>query len=207
MFSGLVEAVGQLTATDSSKDAHARTLTINAPFAHQLALGESVSVNGVCLTVTATTPDHFQVECTPTTLAITTLGSLSVPSLVNLERSVTPTTRLGGHWVQGHIDTQGTVVSVVSEGEAHHVTFAYPQEFQRLIVPFGSITIDGVSLTVVHAEPGQFQVTLIPFTQSHTTLGSLSVGQFVNLEFDVLGKYVQQLLTPYVDNEKRSSIQ
>ncbi len=207
MFSGLIESVGQLAAVQNTGDPHARTLTVEAPFAASLDLGESVSVNGVCLTVTAQTGRSFQVECTPTTLAITTLGGLPVPHPVNLERSVTPSTRLGGHWVQGHIDTQGKVEAVTPEGEARHITFSYPPEFRGLIVPFGSITVDGVSLTVVSAEPGRFQVTLIPYTQSHTTLGALGPGSVVNLEFDVLGKYVQQLLNPYAGQEKRPTVQ
>ncbi len=197
MFTGLVEHVGSLLAVDTLDDPHARTLTIAAGFSEQLALGESIAVNGVCLTVVAFDAQTFQVECTPTTLAITTLGSLAVPCPVNLERSATPDTRLGGHWVQGHIDTRGQVVRIESEGEARHLYFSYPPGESHGIVPFGSITVDGVSLTVVSTSPDQFQVTLIPYTQAHTTLGALQPGTPVNLEFDILGKYVQQLLTPY----------
>ncbi|WP_053959519.1 riboflavin synthase [Sulfobacillus thermosulfidooxidans] len=203
MFSGLVEHVGQLLAVDTAKDAHSRILTIGYDESGSLEEGESIAVNGVCLTVIHHQSESFQVECSPTTLSITTLGHLKTGQALNLERAVTPTTRLGGHWVQGHVDTQGHVDRIVPEGEARHVFFRFPSPYRVLIVPFGSITVDGVSLTVVSVDETTFQVTLIPYTLSHTNLGELEINQAVNLEFDVLGKYVQQLCAPYLGHEQK----
>ncbi|MCL4494331.1 MAG: riboflavin synthase [Firmicutes bacterium] len=203
MFSGLVERVGSIQNVQTVTDSPSSVLTVFCEGWDALQEGESVSINGVCLTVTQFTASAFQVECSPTTLAITTLGILTPGQLVNLERAVTPSTRLGGHWVQGHVDTQGHVVRIETQGDARHVVFSFPSQYRPLIVPFGSITVDGVSLTVVQVDGETFQVTLIPYTQSHTTLGALHLHQAVNLEFDVLGKYVQQLCAPYLGTEQK----
>lgn len=203
MFSGLVEHLGRLINCETAADSHSRILTIAYDQAGSLANGDSIAVNGVCLTVTNHEAAWFQAECSPTTLRLTTLGTLKPNALVNLERPVTPQTRLGGHWVQGHIDIQGQVERIEAEGEAKHVFFSYPSEYRSLLVPFGSITVDGLSLTVVSVDTQRFQVTLIPYTQSHTTLGTVHLTQAVNLEFDVLGKYVRQLCAPYLEKEQK----
>ncbi len=203
MFSGLVETIGRIQNVHKAQDSLSRILTVLTDSQEAFTPGESVSVNGVCLTVIQYAASTFQVECSSTTLAITTLGTLLPGDTVNLERAVTPSTRLGGHWVQGHVDTQGHVVEIESEGDARHVVIAFPGQHRPLIVPFGSITVDGVSLTVVNVDHDTFRVTLIPYTQSHTTLGALHPQQAVNLEFDVLGKYVQQLCAPYMGSEQK----
>lgn len=195
MFTGLIEATGTLIKEAADTDGVSKRLTVQAPFCRELTLGESVSVNGVCLTVVEITDPTFAVQVSPTTLSLTTLGTISAGTLLNLERSVTPATRLGGHWVLGHVDATGEIFSIKSEGDAHHVFIQYPSQYDELVLPLGSVTVDGVSLTVVESKKREFSVTLIPHTQSMTTLGLLETGQSVNLEFDVLGKYVKHLLT------------
>jgi riboflavin synthase len=195
MFTGLVETIGTISETRWEPDEVSERLTIHATDFHDLALGESIAVNGVCLTVVDISPHTFSVQVSPTTLALTSLGSLNIGDRVNLERSVTPTTRLGGHWVLGHVDTTGKIAQISAEGEAHHVNISYNPEFSDLILPLGSVTLDGVSLTVVSAHDGEFRVTLIPHTQHTTTLGGWKSGHPVNIEFDILGKYIKHLLS------------
>jgi riboflavin synthase len=194
MFTGIVETIGRIMRHDPAPDGVSVKMTVSAPFSGDLAIGESVALNGICLTVIEHRAQTFDVEATVTTQSLTTLGTWSVGSPVNLERSVTPTTRLGGHWVLGHIDTTGTIVGIAESGDANQVTINYPSEFVDLVLPLGSITIDGASLTVVSCHESCFTVTLIPHTQAVTTLGEWRTGNAVNLEFDVLGKYVKHLL-------------
>lgn len=194
MFTGLVESLGRITQHEIERDGVSVRMAITAPFSHALEIGESVALNGVCLTVIQQNSESFVVQATATTLALTTLSTWHVGTMINLERSVTPATRLGGHWVLGHIDTIGTILDIVENGQAHEVTISYPQEFSDLVLPLGSITMDGVSLTVVSCNENHLSVTLIPHTQAVTILGDWKVGQSVNLEFDVLGKYVKHLL-------------
>lgn len=194
MFTGIVETTGRIRRHELESDGVSVKMTVSAPFSRDLAIGESVALNGICLTVVENTADTFDVEATTTTQSLTTLGSWKVGSPVNLERSVTPTTRLGGHWVLGHVDTTGTILDIVESGDANQVTISYPSAFVDLVLPLGSITIDGASLTVVSSQENRFTVTLIPHTQGVTTLGNWRTGDAVNLEFDVLGKYVKHLL-------------
>jgi len=197
MFTGLIESTGLLTESHWEPDGVTKWLTIAAPFCPELALGESVSVNGTCLTVVDQTPLTFSTQVSPTTLSITTLGTLLRDQPVNLERSVTPNTRLGGHWVLGHVDTIGHVESIIPEGESHHITLRYPTQYQRWVVPEGSITLDGISLTIIKRELNQVGVTIIPHTWAHTIIKNWHVGGAVNIEFDVLGKYLDNLMSPY----------
>lgn len=198
MFTGLVEEQGRIVRAVPAPDDMGRELTIASSFSGELAIGESVAINGVCLTVTERTATAFAVHCTATTLELTTLGRVGAGHPVNLERSVTPATRLGGHWVLGHVDTTGTIAAIAPLGDAMSVRIAFPHRFHPLVVPLGSVTVDGVSLTVVTVDTDALSVTVIPHTQKATTLGHLTPGQAVNLEFDALGKYVQQLLAPYM---------
>lgn len=197
MFTGIVEQVGTLERRWPAADRVNLNLEISAGFSGELTIGESVSVMGVCLTVVEQSSNRFTVQCTTTTWEITALKTLGPGDSVNLERSVTPQTRMGGHWVLGHVDTTGTVAAIVAEGDARHVTIRFPAEFGRLVVDKGSVTVDGVSLTVVERGPDWFSLTLIPHTQSVTTLARLTTGGPVNLEFDALAKYVDALLSPY----------
>lgn len=202
MFTGLVQAVGRLRDLIDLDDGASRKIVVEAPFAPELTVGESVSCNGVCLTVTDRGKDNFQAVLSPTTLRLTTFAHLRPGVLMNLERSVTPSTRLGGHWVLGHVDGIGTINRIDEEGEARHLTVAFAPQFAPLVLPLGSITIDGISLTVVDCGTDWLTVTLIPHTRFHTTMVDARVHQSVNLEFDVLGKYVRQLLTPYVPADR-----
>lgn len=194
MFTGLVEALGTVrTAADD--DHGGKVLTIHeATLAPQLALGESVAVNGACLTVVERDADSFRFEVGPETLLRTNLGALRAGGRVNLERSLRVGDRLGGHFVQGHIDGVGTIAERVKQGEWETVRFACPADVTRLMVPKGSIAVDGVSLTLVEVGADWFTVMLIPHTLANTTLGSKKVGEPVNLEADMLAKHVAKLL-------------
>ncbi len=205
MFTGLIEAVGTVVSRTWEADHKTQRWLIAAPFADQLELGESVCVNGVCLTVVEHQKDSFAVQLSPTTLALSTLGQEPPPAQVNLERAVTPTTRLGGHWLLGHVDTRGQLTEVKTEGQAHHLTVHFPAEFSRWVMPLGSIAVDGVSLTIVERATDWLRVTIIPHTWQHTTLGVGPVPRSVNLEFDIVGKYVEQLVQPYRPKEASPS--
>lgn len=199
MFTGIIESLGRLDRSQIDNDGVGRRLQISAPWAHELALGESVAINGICLTVVKSETTQFAVQASPTTLAITTLGHLNPGQQVNLERSVTPATRLSGHWVLGHVDAKGEVARIEAEGESHNITVTYPPQFERWLVPQGSITLDGISLTVVDVstESHQLSVTIIPHTFLETTIHGWQTGTIINLEFDALGKYVDRLIKPY----------
>ncbi|SDB91140.1 riboflavin synthase alpha chain [Raineyella antarctica] len=193
MFTGIVEEVGEIV--DLRHGEESAVLRVRGPLvtsdAHH---GDSISVNGVCLTVTDLNGDTFGVDVMAETLARSGLGGLAVGSPVNLERAMAATGRLGGHLVQGHVDGTGTVRSR-TPGEAWEVVeIALAPELSRYLVEKGSITIDGVSLTVVEVRPDAFTVSLIPTTLAETTLGALPVGAMVNLEVDVIGKYVATYL-------------
>jgi len=195
MFTGLVEIIGTIEAI-SDADA-GREFRVRSPW-RDLQLGESVAVNGACLTVRATESDAFVVAAVTTTLERTTIGGWSVGTRVNLERAMKLGDRLGGHLVQGHVDAVGTVREVKRHESALLVDIDVPADVERLLVPHGSVTVDGVSLTVNQLPaPGTMQVSLIQWTEQHTTLGELRAGQRVHLESDVIGKYVQALLAPY----------
>ncbi len=193
MFTGLIEALGTVAHIDP--EGAGRRLVITAPtLAPQLKLGESVAVNGVCLTVVQVDAAQVGFQAGPETLAKTNLSELIPGHRVNLERSLQVGDRLGGHWVQGHVDGVGHIASRRVEGEWEMVWFDCPEELCRQMVRKGSIAVDGVSLTVVDVEPTRFSVALIPHTLSHTTLGHKPGGATVNLETDILGKYVRKLL-------------
>jgi len=199
MFTGIVEERGQVVAYDGLEDA-ARLAVRGPVVCADTAPGESIAVNGCCLTVTDVDGDSFAADVMAETLRATTLGRLRPGSAVNLERAVTPTGRLGGHLVQGHVD--GTAVVRAREPAEHWelVHVELPTALARYVVAKGSIAVDGVSLTVVEvsdsaAEPGSFSVSLIPATLAATTLGDLAQGDAVNLEVDVVAKYVERLVT------------
>jgi riboflavin synthase len=192
MFTGLVETLGavrELTANESG-----RVLAVAVPFAAELALGESVAVNGTCLTVVARDAGTCRFEVGPETLKLTNLGELRVGDRVNLERSLRTGDRLGGHWVQGHIDGVGRIERRVPDGQWLGVWFSCPAELAAQMVPKGSVAVDGVSLTLVDVTSGGFSVALIPHTLDNTTLGFKRPGDAVNLETDILAKYVWKCL-------------
>ena len=195
MFTGLVEGIGTIEAVSDVEAG--REFRVRSPW-RDLQPGESVAVNGACLTVRATDNDAFVVAAVTTTLERTTIGSWSAGTRVNLERAMKVGDRLGGHLVQGHVDAVGTVREVKRNESALLVDIDVPADVARLLVPHGSVTVDGVSLTVNQLPaPGTMQVSLIEWTEQHTTLGELRPGDRVHLESDVIGKYVQALLAPY----------
>jgi riboflavin synthase len=192
VFTGIVEALGTLVAVDAL--GHDASIRIASGFAADLAHGESVAVNGVCLTVADRDGDAFTADVMPETLRRSNLGALRAGDRVNLERAVTPTTRLGGHVVQGHVDGVGTVRSRDPGPRWDDVRIAVSPDLARYLAPKGSVTVDGVSLTVVDVTDDDFSVGLIPTTLRATTLGERRVGDSVNIETDVLAKYVERLL-------------
>ncbi|HVA01997.1 MAG TPA: riboflavin synthase [Terriglobia bacterium] len=192
MFSGIVEATGMVVGLETKRQQ--RVLTIRKPSGWKFREGESVSVEGVCSTVQQTKRGTFQVTYMPETLRKSTLGSLRLHDEVNLERSLTLNTLIGGHLVQGHVDTTGRIRKIKPEGEAKIYTFDAPARFARYIVPKGSIAVDGISLTVVNPRRNTFEVSLLAYTLSHTTLGKKGVGDRVNIEVDMLAKYIERLL-------------
>jgi riboflavin synthase len=193
MFSGIVEAVGRIRAAEPV--ANGRRFRIEAPFVAELGHGDSVAVEGVCLTATAVGDDWLEVEAIATTLSRTTLGRLGEGSAVNLERALALGDRLGGHFVQGHVDGVGEVVGVEREGEHVLLDVTLPDVVAEVTVLHGSIALSGVSLTV-NAMPRSdvAQVALIPYTWEHTTLRTLELGDGVNLEGDMLGRFVVHYL-------------
>jgi len=191
MFTGIVEATGRLRKIASAGDGF--RAAIEAPFSG-LALGESVSVNGVCLTVAALAASGFEADVSPETARVTTLAGLPEVSLVNLERALSAGSRLGGHFVSGHVDGVARVRRREPAGEAVLVEVEPPSELVPYIAAKGSLTLDGVSLTVNRAGQGGFELMLVPHTLAVTTLGGWQPGTLVNLEVDVLARYVVHYL-------------
>ena len=196
MFTGLIQALGTVVAVQA-EDA-ARLLTVGgAPWIPELALGDSVAVNGACLTVVGQHPGGCAFQAGPETLARTNLGRLVASDRVNLEKPLRAGDLLGGHIVLGHVDGQGTIIDRTREGDWDVVWFSCDRELTKYMVAKGSIAVDGVSLTLVDALSDRFSVALIPHTLANTTLGMKRSGDRVNLEVDVLGKYVEKLLGAY----------
>jgi riboflavin synthase len=194
MFTGIVEELGTVIALEDQGDAV--RLTVNGPLVTSDAgLGDSIAVNGCCLTVVTTEDGSFTADVMRETLAKTSLGAFEPGTRVNLERPVTPSSRLGGHIVQGHVDGTGTVVSRTPSEHWEIVEVSLPAELERYLVPKGSITVDGISLTVVEVRADSFTVSLIPETLARTTLGIKQPGDVVNLEVDVIAKYVEKMVT------------
>jgi len=192
MFTGLIEAVGNVT--DAAPASAGVRLSIGTPLAAELREGDSVAVNGVCLTVTTRTDSAWAADIGPETARVTTLGSLVRGQSVNLERPMRADGRFGGHFVQGHADGTGVVESVQQEGESYWIAVRIPGALEAFLIPKGSIAIDGVSLTIARLEHATVHVMIIPFTWEHTTLSSLRAGDRVNLECDMVGKYVARSL-------------
>lgn len=188
MFTGLVEAVGQLA--ERTAIAGGCRLRITTPFAAELAPGDSVAVNGVCLTVVTTDAGAVAFDVGPETARVTTLGTLAPGCLVNLERPLRADGRFGGHFVQGHVDAIGLIEELRPEHEFHWLTVSYPALLAPLFVHKGSVAVDGISLTVAGLRTDRFAVQLVPYTMEHTTLARAHVHDSVNLECDMVGKYV-----------------
>ncbi|MEG3789863.1 riboflavin synthase [Lysobacter sp. CCNWLW3] len=194
MFTGIIEGVGTLAGRQNlGGDVRLRVATGSLDFAEP-KLGESIAVNGVCLTAIAFGADWFEADASTETLALTTLGGLRDRAMLNLERAMRPSDRLGGHLVSGHVDGVGRVLEVREDARAQRWRFAAPAALTRYIAKKGSICVDGVSLTVNETDAQGFEVALIPHTVAHTAFAQTAVGDAVNLEIDLVARYVERLL-------------
>jgi riboflavin synthase len=192
MFTGLVEATGTVLRLES-KGEQAR-LTLEIPFSAELALGDSVAINGCCLTVAELSPGGTSFDLLAQTLRVTSLGGLAAGSLVNLERAMMVGDRFGGHFVQGHVDSTGKINRLQANGQDHIVGVSLPPEIHRLCIDKGSLTLDGISLTIAELTTHSAVFWITPHTWEHTHLHRAEVGQVMNLETDMLAKYVDKLL-------------
>ena len=192
MFTGLIEDVGKITAIRKGERSLALTVGTALPLG-SMKLGASIAVNGACLTIVKKSRREFTVDVSPETLRCTNLQRLRAGSLVNLERPLRLGAELGGHLVTGHVDAVGTVASIWGKGEFMFYSFRVPNKLSAL-VPKGSVAVDGISLTVNSCGRGRFSVTIIPFTRDHTNLRGRKVGDKVNIETDLIGKYVHSFL-------------
>jgi riboflavin synthase len=194
MFSGIVEALGRVERIDQSK--RGATITIGAgAFARKLKVSESVCTSGVCLTVVRKQGARFTVQAVPETLRCTTLGGLRAGSRVDLEASLRLSTLLGGHLVVGHVDGVGVVTRFDREGTGRRMRIRPPRDLMKYLAMKGSVAVSGVSLTLARMTPHEFEVALIPYTLEHTTLGDAAPGSRVNLEVDLIARYVERLLS------------
>jgi riboflavin synthase len=199
MFTGLVEEKGTLKEKKAEGDGFLLTIGA-AEVMSDLEIGSSISVNGCCLTVVKKEADGFTVDTIEETLKKTNLGGLKIGDKVNLERSLKADARLGGHFVLGHVDTTGTVKEIKELSNSHFVTITFPESFKQYLIYVGSVAIDGVSMTVAQLEKNSFAVGIIPHTWAETVFGDKKVGDTVNLEFDVLGKYVERIMQGKAEN-------
>ncbi len=195
MFTGIIEGLGSLIGSEArGGDVRLRIAAGSLAF-EDVCLGESIAVNGVCLTVVDFDAASFQADASNETLALTTLGALETGALVNLERAMRPTDRLGGHLVSGHVDGLGKVLAIEDDARAQRWRFAAPQSLLKYIAKKGSICVDGVSLTVNEVDAEGFEVALIPHTVSHTAFAHTGVGDAVNIEIDLVARYVERLVS------------
>lgn len=197
MFTGIIETLG--TVTQIQQEGTNRTFTVEAPLAHELKIDQSVSHNGVCLTVVAVEGDHYKVTAIEETLKKTNLGDWQEGTLVNLERCMPANGRFDGHIVQGHVDETALCTGRKEQEGSWLFDFEYAAESGNITVEKGSITINGVSLTCFNSGQNSFRVAIIPYTYAHTNFKSLKEGDKVNLEFDIIGKYLQKIL----NNQKK----
>lgn len=204
MFTGIIEEVGKVIAVQKSSSSFIKIQAKNV--LEDVHLGDSIAVNGVCLTVTEFEKNCFRADVMNETLNRSSLGALKSGSPVNLERAMAANGRFGGHIVSGHIDGTGTISELNNDGIAVWYTISASPEIMRYIVEKGSIAIDGISLTVAKVTDSSFSVSIIPHTAEQTILSTKKVGDIVNLENDIVGKYVEKLMTPLTENKKQSSV-
>ncbi len=199
MFTGIIEEIGNILHLTNDR------ITIQADIVlSDIVLGASIAVNGVCLTVVEKKNTSFSAQISPETKAKTTLSELRIQQKVNLERAMPVNGRFGGHIVLGHVDGIGTVKHIVEQGQFSLWYFEVPQNISRYVVPKGSIAIDGISLTVVDITNDTFSVAIIPSTRAHTNLQYLKIGDKVNLETDIIGKYIERLVIPHIQQTNLS---
>ena len=191
MFTGIIETLGEVTRLE--KEDTNLHITLKSDITNQLKIDQSLAHNGVCLTVVAIDGEEYTVTAIKETIDKSNIGDLTVNDLVNLERAMKLGARLDGHIVQGHVDTTGVCTNIIDENGSTVYTFNYSDNPEHITIEKGSITVNGVSLTVVNSQKTGFSVAIIPYTKTHTTFQSLKVGDRINLEFDVIGKYVARL--------------
>ena len=196
MFSGIIEATATVRAI--AEDKGNKHFTLHCPFNSELRIDQSISHNGVCLTVVAIDEELYTVTAIKETLIKSNLGLLEVGDKVNLERSMKPDALLDGHIVQGHVDQTARCIAVEEADGSWYYTFEYDQQGDNVTVEKGSVAVNGVSLTVVNSMPGSFQVAIIPYTYEHTNFHTFKPGSVVNLEFDIVGKYIARLMKQYM---------
>ncbi len=189
MFTGIVEEVGKVESVRDGKMSISAALVLQ-----ELAVSDSICINGVCLTVTEKDSNGFSVDVVPETLRRSNLGDLQSGDGANLERSLTPSGRMGGHIVQGHVDGTATVAGIEPDGDALMLRFTAAPDLMRYVVEKGFIAVDGTSLTIVDCDDKSFSITLIPYTRENTVFGSRRIGERVNIEVDILAKYVERLM-------------
>lgn len=199
MFTGIIEELGSVRSIEERGE-NARLVISAHVVTEGTNHGDSISVNGVCLTALDIEPDSFAADVSRETLQRSTLGSLKRGAPVNLERAVTPATRLGGHIVQGHVDARGQFLGVENHGESWTLRIAYPNEIARYLVFKGSVAVEGISLTIAGLTDDHFEIAIIPKTWEVTNLSHLKPGDAVNIEVDVIGKYVEKLLSSVAEN-------
>ena len=207
MFTGIIEELGKIKSVKKGGNSVALSLEASKVLS-DVKLGDSIAVNGVCLTVTSFTSKSFTADVMPETMSRTNLGSLNIGAKVNMERALRVGDRLGGHMVSGHIDGQGEIVGTKRDDNAIWITIAAPKNILKYIIEKGSIAIDGISLTVAYVDEKVFKVSIIPHTQDETTLCSLASGTKVNLENDLTAKYIEKFIYHKEDEpqEEKSSI-
>jgi riboflavin synthase len=201
VFTGLIEDVGRVDSVESG--AEGARLRIATKLGPQIGEGDSVAVDGICLTATRADAEGFETEAMNQTLDVTALGGLEAGSHVNLELAMKASDRLGGHIVQGHVDGVGEVAAIEEDGFAKRLCIALPRELQRYVIEKGSIALSGVSLTVAMLGDGWLEVSLIPETLERTNLAEVEVGRKLNVECDVVAKYVERLVSPLAGKERR----
>lgn len=194
MFTGLIEAVGQVVSVENRRGEMRMTFAAASLGLNDTQLGDSIAINGVCLTVVSKTDRAFCADVSAETVACTTLGALQAGSRVNLEKALLPTTRLGGHMVSGHVDGVAEVASIRPQNESLMIAFEVPSPLAKYIAPKGSICVDGVSLTTNVVSDNRFEVNIIPHTQQQTIIGDYQQGRRVNIEVDVVARYLERLL-------------
>lgn len=201
MFTGIIEELGEIQAITQNK------ITIKAKTVLEgTNLGDSIAVNGVCLTVTKLNNNEFDADISPETMKVTALGGLKKGNLVNLERAVQVGARLGGHIVSGHIDSKGVIENITKSGDFYNIEIKLTEESSKYVVKKGSITVDGISLTIANIQGSRIKLAIIPHTFENTNLKTLQKGEFVNIETDILSKYVEKFLSTR-DNKSGISVE
>ena len=195
MFTGIIESMGEIISlTSEGSNVH---IEVKSTITHELKIDQSLAHNGVCLTVVEINGDNYIVTAIKETLDKSNIGDLKVGNLVNLERSMKLQERLDGHIVQGHVDQIGICTNIIKEKGSAYYTFQYEDTYSNVTIEKGSVTINGVSLTVVNSKENEFSVAIIPYTVAHTNFKEFKTGTKVNLEFDVVGKYIKRLMQGY----------